>query len=63
MPTITFDYKNYKGEHGKRCVIPISIWYGSTEWHEPQWLLKAYDLGKFALRDFAMRDINDWKET
>lgn len=55
---LTFAYRNWRGEVGTRHVRPISVRYGSTEWHpEPQWLLLAHDLDKDAEREFAMRDI------
>lgn len=55
---LEFIYTNYRGETGKRRVMPKRIWWGSTEYHpEPQWLLLAFDLDKQADRDFAVRDI------
>ncbi|WNT48162.1 hypothetical protein SPLA5a_PHROGS00079 [Salmonella phage SPLA5a] len=34
------------------------MWFGSTEYHkEPQWMIKAYDVEKDAIRDFAVNDI------
>lgn len=54
-------YTNYKGERGYRKIVPEKIWFGSTEWHkEEQWLLDAMDLEKKALRNFAMKDIEQW---
>lgn len=54
-------YKNYRGEIGYRNIIPEKIWFGSTEWHnEEQWLLDAHDVEKKALRNFAMKDIQEW---
>lgn len=54
-------YTNYRGEKSERTIKPISIWFGSTEWHtDEQWLLHAYDLEKNAERDFAMKDIERW---
>lgn len=51
-------YTNYRGETGNRVIVPINIWYGSTEFHpEPQWLLKALDKGKDQVRDFALKDL------
>ena len=39
MRSIEFEYKNYKGETGKRRAQIISIFYGSNEWHKnDQWL-------------------------
>lgn len=56
---IVFWYKNYKGEEGYRRVRPISIRYGTSEWHkEPQWLMLAEDLENDKRREFAMRDIS-----
>ncbi len=54
-------YTNYRGETGHRVIIPEKIWFGSTEWHkEEQWLLDAHDVEKDALRNFAMKDIQEW---
>ncbi len=55
---LRFFYKNYKGEEAWRSVIPIRIWFGTTEWHpEPGWLLRAIDTDKGAERDFAFSGI------
>lgn len=41
-----------------RHVVPISVRYGTAEWHpEPGWLMLAHDLDKSAMREFAMKDI------
>ncbi|CAH1656784.1 hypothetical protein CHELA1G11_11170 [Hyphomicrobiales bacterium] len=51
-------YTNYRGESGERRIIPISVRWGSTEWHpRPQWLLRAMDVDKGEEREFAMSDI------
>lgn len=58
-----FTYRNHRNEVAERRVLPIRIWFGSTEWHpEPQWFLNACDLDKTTgminlYRDFAMKDI------
>lgn len=58
--TLTFGYLNYRGEESQRIVEVMSVWYGSTEFHlDPQWFLKARDLRKDEVRDFAMADIRD----
>ncbi len=58
MPLV-FSYRNYRGEVSKRIVKPVSVRWGSTEWHpEPQWLLLAFDFEKQADREFAMNDIS-----
>ena len=50
-------YKNYRGEEEVRHILPIRLFYGSTEWHkEKQWLIKVYDLDKNATRDYALKD-------
>lgn len=54
-------YTNWKSETAERTIVPIEIWFGSTEWHqEEQWLLKALDIEKEAERDFAVKDIQQW---
>ena len=56
-------YTNWRGEKSLRSIIPIKIWFGSTEWHkEKQWLLQALDTEKGAERDFALRDIVSWTD-
>lgn len=56
------NYTNYRGETADRQIVPIKVWFGSTEYHpEPQWLLDAFDVGKQAERSFALRDIKNWK--
>ena len=60
---VTILYTNYRGERGKRFIVPRSIWFGCTEWHpENQWLLEAYDLDKQALRSFALQDLEMWAQ-
>lgn len=50
-------YRNHEGKVEWRIILPIEVWYGSTEWHKSeQWFLKAYDPKKGALRDFALSD-------
>lgn len=55
---LSFIYKNWRGESSQRNVMPLTIWFGVTEWHpRPQWFLRATDLDKNESRDFAMQDI------
>lgn len=50
-------YTNYRGETALREIRPINVWYGKTEHHpEDQFILSAYDYGKEAVRDFALKD-------
>lgn len=54
-------YRNWRGEVGWREIVPGSIYWGHSEWHpEDQWLLRAWDRGKSATRDFAVADILHW---
>ena len=60
---VSIIYTNWRGETTQRTVIPESIYFGSTEWHqEPQWLLRALDVEKQAMRDFAIKDIGSWEK-
>jgi predicted DNA-binding transcriptional regulator YafY len=61
---VAIDYTNYRGERAWRTVVPLRLYYGSTDQHPvPQWLLDAYDQGKRAVRTFAMADVHSWKAT
>lgn len=56
---LIFWYKNHRGEETTRRVRPISIRFGTSEWHkEPQWLMLAHDTEKDRQREFAMRDMS-----
>ena len=58
IPTLEFEYKNWKGETNIRKVIPYKNWFGSTEFHtEEQWFLHAFDVDKKEDRNFALKDI------
>lgn len=58
----TFTYRNYAGKVERRLVEPLRIWFGEKPWHpESQWLLEAIDLSKVAKRNFAVKDITDWR--
>jgi len=59
--TVGIFYKNWKGETRWRRVVPQIIWFGASPYHPAQqWFMKALDLEKQEVRDFAMRDIKDW---
>jgi predicted DNA-binding transcriptional regulator YafY len=54
---LRFSYTNYRGEVSLRRVRPISVWVGLTAWHpSEQRFLKALDLDKNEVRDFALTD-------
>ncbi len=51
---LTFRYENWKGVTSVRHVRPLYVWYGATSYHPvPTYLLRAFDLGKKDIRDFA----------
>lgn len=58
LPPLVFRYRNWQGEIAVRHAIPISVWYGHTEWHpDDGWLMTAWDTDKDAERTFSMSDI------
>jgi len=60
---IMVSYRNYRGETSDRRIIPLQVYYGNTEHHkEDQWLLKVWDLEKENYRDYAFKDIVEWKK-
>lgn len=60
--SVKITYTNWRNETAERNIEPIQIWFGKTEWHnEEQWLLKAIDLDRNVERDFAIKDISEWK--
>lgn len=57
-PCHIVEYTNYRGETALRSIIPIRLWWGTTEWHpEEQWILTAWDAEKGTVRDFAWQDM------
>lgn len=53
------DYTNWRGERGVRQIRPCDLTWGSNTYHrEPQWLLRAWDVERQAIREFAFRDIH-----
>jgi predicted DNA-binding transcriptional regulator YafY len=59
---VVIGYTNHRGQHAERNILPVSIEFGSTQWHpEPQWILVALDMDKRADRHFAMKDITSWR--
>ncbi len=54
---LRFLYVNWKGEAGLRRATPISIRFGTSDWHpEPGTLMLAYDHDKTDFREFALKD-------
>ncbi len=61
---MVIDYTNYRGERGIRRIVPIEMFFGSTDYHvHDQWIMRAYDVDKSAYRDFAMSDIHNLNAT
>ena len=59
---VVIDYTNYRGERGLRRIRPLAVRFEASEWHPTkQWLLRAVDVEKGAMRDFAMIDIHSWQ--
>ncbi|WP_287176466.1 hypothetical protein [Mesorhizobium sp.] len=60
LAELQFAYTNHRGESGRRRVVPIRVWFGSTNWHPTQqWFLRALDLDKDEERDFAFADVRE----
>jgi len=58
---VWIDYTNWRGERGWRQIYPHSLKFEATSFHpEPQWMLHAYAIDRFANRTFAMADIHAW---
>lgn len=57
-------YTNWRGETQERVIVPEpnTFRFCSTE-HHPirQWVFDAWDVGKQAVRTFAMSGISSWK--
>ncbi len=58
-PPIKFYYKNWRGEYSYRTIHGAPMfWYGESKYHKgAQWFIKAYDVEKQDIRDFAVNDI------
>ena len=57
---IRFSYVNYRMEKSEREAIVLAIFYGTTEYHpDKQWFIRAHDLEKEAMREFAMKDMTN----
>lgn len=53
------DYVNYRGEFGRRHIVPNSLRYGVSEYHpKPGWLLECFDLDKEQNRVYSLADCN-----
>lgn len=59
---VEIDYTNYRGERRTRRIIPMSLLWGSTEWHpQEQWILWAKDPEDgYKVKGFSMKDVHGW---
>lgn len=56
---ITVQYTNWKGETRNRTIVPLSVWFGHSDFHEgDQWFVQARDVEKDAVRNFALADMS-----
>lgn len=61
---VYIDYTNYRGERSVRLIQPLpdGLFFGSNKYHpEKQWLLRAVDVKKKALRTFALGSLHGWE--
>ena len=59
---VKIDYTNWRGERAIREIVPLSMKFGSNEWHpDEQWMVLAHDVEKKADRWFAMSGIHSWQ--
>jgi predicted DNA-binding transcriptional regulator YafY len=59
---VRIDYTNWLGRRGVREIVPLSLKFGSNEWHpNEQWMLLAHDIAKGEDRWFAMAGIHSWE--
>lgn len=56
---IVVRYTNYRGVAEDRHIVPKTVWFGKSQWHESeQWFMEAIALDRDgATRDFALRDM------
>lgn len=59
---VRIDYTNWQGVRKNRVILPLRMWFGTSDFHKaPQWFIKAIDLEKDELRDFAVSKIHAWE--
>lgn len=54
---LKFEYLNWRNEKSVRIVRPIGLFFGKTDYHEEQWLLRGFCLSRGEVRDFALTSI------
>lgn len=57
--SVVLDYTNWKGERRDRRIMPLTLWFGVSEFHDtPQWFIRAMDLERNVMRDFSLSTIH-----
>ena len=60
---VEVNYVNFRGEKAWLKIMPLSMRFGTSKWHqEPQFLLKVLDVKKFKVREFAMNHCEQWRQ-
>lgn len=55
---LVFRYTNHRGEVADRKVQPYALWFGPSMWHiGEQWHMDGWDIGKQAVRDYAVEQM------
>lgn len=60
---VAIDYTNHRGERRWRVIVPNTISYSKSYWHQDdgdQWLLRAQDVEKKETREFPIKNIHQW---
>ncbi len=58
---IKVTYTNWRGETALRTIVPLEVYFGTTEYHPTaQWLLKVWDVERNAERVYALQEIKQW---
>ncbi len=62
--TVLIDYTNHRGERRKRVISPVGVLLNSreAEFHAGQWVMRAIDVERAVVRDFALANIHSWKD-
>jgi hypothetical protein len=52
---LTLRYTNWRGDTAMRRIVPLRVFWGSTEHHpKPCWLLDVHDIDRDARRLYAL---------
>lgn len=51
-------YSNWRGEKATRTIVPLSLYWGKSEWHpQEQWMIRVWDVDRNDYREYAFKDI------